>query len=68
MVTFLCLLLYYARPTHEQFYDGLWTITAKDGTIYHHMKIRTPKIPGVEAQTVDGKNIYIREYSVMEKE
>lgn len=61
-------LVYYSIPTHERFYDGLWTVTTKEGQIYHHVKIRTPKTTGVEIQTMDGTIIYIKEYSTMEKE
>lgn len=61
-------LVYYSIPTHEQFYDGLWIVITKEGQVYHHVRIRTPKTTGVEILTMDGKIIYIKEYSTMEKE
>lgn len=56
------------QPTPEPFYDGLWTVTTKDGKTYYHMRIRTAKMPGLEAQALGGKVIYIRDFFKLEKE
>ena len=55
------------QPTPESFYDGLWTVTTKDGIVYRDMKIRTAKIPGLEAQTLMGKTIYIKDFFRLER-